>query len=100
MPVRDVRQVLDAIAEGQRGFGLGEDQPATPFIVAVFFLGPEDLQQIAPYLTADPDQPDLGQVGRYNSVPVFPVGARGVTDLPRGSFHGVEFEYAPMDVID
>jgi hypothetical protein len=100
MPNRDVRRVLDAIAEGQRGFGLEEDQPPTPFIVAAFFLGPEDLEQIRPYLTANPDQPDRGQLGRYDGVAVFPLDARGVTDLPCGSFDGVRFEYAPMDVVD
>ncbi len=100
MPPRDVRKVLDAIAEAQRGFGLGVDQPATPFIVAAFFLGPEDLKQIRPYLTTNPDQPDVGQVGRYDGVPVFPLEARGLTDLPRGCFRGVHFEYAPMDAVD
>jgi hypothetical protein len=100
MPVRDVRQVIDAICEAQRGGGLGGDHPSTPFIVAVFYLSPEDLKQIRPYLTANPNQPDLGQVGRYDSVPVFPLDARGVTDLPCDSFDGVYFEYAPMDVVD
>jgi hypothetical protein len=100
MPGRDVRQVIDAICEAQRGGGLGEDQPSTPFIVVGLYLGLEDLKQIRPYLTANPDQPDLGQVGRYDSVPVFPLDARGVTDPPCASFDGIYFEYVPMDVVD
>jgi hypothetical protein len=100
MQVRDVRHILDAICNAQRGDGLGDIQPATPFLVAAFYVGRADLEQIRPHLTSNPDQPDLGQAGRYGDVAVFPLEARGVTDLPCALLDGVWFEYASMDVVD
>jgi hypothetical protein len=98
-----VRERLDSILEAQpRGGpeGCHIDAPSPAYICCGFWLADDDLDEIRPHLRRDEGYPDVGEVGRYRSVPVFRAIDRPADLSPRGQFTGVWFDYVPCLVVN
>jgi hypothetical protein len=96
----DLEERLNHIFQAQRCGGpeVGMSE-VTSFLLAYLALDKADLDAICPHLVArDPGLPDLGDVGRYRGVAVFPRDSVPKNrSLPRGLYQGVGFGYFPMD---
>ena len=90
-----IRNSLETILEAQRWGGPdGCDLGIPAYICIGFWLSDDDMEAIRSELRRD-NYPDVGEVGRYRSVPVFPATARPVERSPWGFFEGVWFGYLP-----
>jgi hypothetical protein len=97
----DIRERLDRILEAQRWNGPdGCDLGIPAYICVGFWLSKTDLEDIQPELRRDEGHPDLGEVGRYQSVPVFPVTARLAEQLATACYQGIWFGYIPCLRVD
>lgn len=100
-----IQERLDRICDAQRGageeFGLPRD---ISFLIGRFYLNDEDLEQIRSLLKPEPEKPNVGQVGRYRGIAVFPLSARPVAppveELPIAKYEGVFYGYCEMDHVD
>jgi hypothetical protein len=97
-----IQERLDRIGGAQRGAGEEFGLPKyTPFMVGSFYLNDVDLNEIRPLLKDDPEKPNVGQIGRYEGVAVFPLSARpalpSVEELPIAEYEGVFYGYCEMD---
>jgi len=68
------------------------------FLVMNLYLNDADLEQIRPLLQDRP--PHVGQVGRYERIPVFPLSALaaglGDTDFPLAEYEGILYRYGEL----
>ena len=96
-----VRERLESILEAQRWGGPEGCALNTPaYICLGFWLSDADLESIRPNLRRDQDYPDVGEVGRYRSVPVWPASESPAERSPWGLFEGVWFAYLPCQCVD
>jgi hypothetical protein len=90
---------IDRIFQAQGGgdHHIGLPRPMA-FLVGDFYLNDEDLAAIRPYLDNQP--PDVGQVGRYMRVPIFPLhslqSGYGETGLPITEYEGIVYRYGEL----
>ena len=100
----DVNALLDYIIEAQRGDGQEKLQLDTSsYICTGFWLSDDDMKFIREDIKANQGHPDVGEVGRYLSVPVFPVAdrlKRITEDDHWGHYDGVWFSFIPMGCVD
>jgi hypothetical protein len=96
----EVLRSLDHILDAQRGGGVEGGHPDTCFIVVGFWLGEQDLAEVRPHLERDPEYRDVGEVGRYRGVPLFPLSARPAGRSPYCEYQGVWFGYVPALHVD
>jgi hypothetical protein len=98
--IDDLEGRLNDIFQAQRyggpEFGMPE---VTPFVVVGFYLDPADLEAIRPLLLPrDPDLEDLGDIGRYRSIPVYRKNSPEAAARPPGAeYRGVGFRYCAVD---
>ncbi len=90
----EFRETIESI------FGMQIDQS---IILTGVDLTPEQLRVVRPDL--EPDDPQVGAIGRYQSVPVFrseasrsPGGRQDIATT--GSHRGICFSYVQMDVVN
>ena len=96
-----IRERLDRILETGRWGGPEGCTLDTPAYLCVrFWLNDEDLETIRPDFTRDADYPNLGEVGRYRSIPVFPLSDRVAEMLPAACYQSVWFWYVPCLCVD
>ena len=80
-----VRERLEAILEAQRWGGPeGCDLGTQAYLCAGFWLSDVDLEAIRLDLRRDEGHPDVGEVGRYQSVPVWLASERPADLSPWG----------------
>jgi hypothetical protein len=97
-----IQERLDRICDAQRGAGEEFGLPRyTPFMIGRFYLNNKDLEEIRPLLKPEPEKPNVGQIGRYRGIAVFPLSARPVVpsdeELPIAEYEGVFYGYYEMD---
>jgi len=74
--------------------------PCTPFILLGLYLEEPDLERLRPCFHRDADYPDVGEAGRYKSVPVFSVAQIDRDRKHFGSFEGILFAFVPCSIVN
>jgi hypothetical protein len=90
---------LDEIVEAQRCGGPEIGMPqVTPFLLTGLYLDDADLEVIRPFLRPrDCDLDDLGEIGRYEGLPVFRKGnPTACPQFPTAEHRGIGFDYCPV----
>ena len=98
----NLQERIDQIFLGQTGDGPDELVQFAPFIVIGLYFDASDLEIIRPHLRPrDSELRDLGDVGRYQRIPVFPSTPQALAVVSRmAEWRGVGFNYISMDIIN
>ena len=96
----DLCQKLERVFSVQSG---GEIEPGVlegPFILTGLYLKDADLDRLRPFFDKESIHPNIGEVGRFQSVPVFPIADCKSMKGRLGSYQGIIFAFVPMLIVN
>jgi len=98
--MHDLLSKLDRIFEAQVGPGGEPGMPCTPFVLIGLYLEGPEVERLRPYFHRDADYPDVGEAGRYKSVPVFSLAQIDRDRKHYGSFEGILVAFVPASFVN